>query len=138
MVCGLISQNSSPLLALSVPIRENLPSQREENPLCLGIGPYKNGLQELLGTIHASHSDGEWPIFGSAVKWNVRKGQHSRFAMIRSSTSASSVLTSLPVATVLSVKPPKTTSNKITTPNRKIPIIGCWDGAEEEIPQDYR
>jgi hypothetical protein len=37
MVCGFISQNSSPLLALSVPIREKLPSQREENLLCLGI-----------------------------------------------------------------------------------------------------
>jgi hypothetical protein len=48
-------------LVLSVPIRENLASQREGNLLCLCIGSYKNGLQELLGTIRASHSDGEWP-----------------------------------------------------------------------------
>ena len=77
------------------------------------------------------------PIFASAVRWNVRKGQHSLSAMMRSAPSASSVLTWLPVATVLSLKPPKTTSNEITTTNCKIPIIGCRDRAEEEIPQDY-
>ena len=41
-------------LVLPVPIRKNLASQREGNLLCLCIGLYKNGLQELLGTIHGS------------------------------------------------------------------------------------
>src|ERR1700719_3480935 len=51
MVCGFISQNSSPLLALSVPIRENLPSQREGNLLCLGIR------SRTEGPLHADNEE---------------------------------------------------------------------------------